>query len=139
MWKRGIHWFIEVSSIGTACKFCAHIQKPNTYKTLQAIFLKSAEPLRDVARAKIFLASATAAATTHIILSQLASHHWTKLIIGGTIFLITYLTTTPLIRAVNKSDIKNLKEILSDLRPLSHIFNLPLNTMEKLMLISQKA
>ena len=88
---------------------------------------------------KIFLASATAAAITHIILSQLSLHHWTKLIIGGTIFLITYLTTTPLVRAVNQTDIKNLREILSDLGPLSYIFNLPLNIMEKLVLISQKA
>ena len=87
---------------------------------------------------KIFLASATAAATTHIILSQLGSHHWIKLIIGGTIFLITYLTTTPLIRAVNQTDINNLREMLSDLGPLSHIFNLPLNIMEKLILTSQK-
>ena len=88
---------------------------------------------------KIFLASATAAAITYIILSQLSLHHWTKLIIGGTIFLITYLTTTPLVRAVNQTDIKNLREILSDLGPLSYIFNLPLNIMEKLVLISQKA
>ena len=88
---------------------------------------------------KIFLASATAAAITHITLSQLSSYDWIKLILGGTIFLITYLTAIPLTKAVNRSDINNLREMLSELGPFSRMFNLPLNVIEKLTSISQKA
>ncbi len=87
---------------------------------------------------KILAASATAAIVTQLILSQLHTLEWISLIIGGTIFLVTYLITAPLIRAVNTDDIKNLKQMLSELGPLSHLFNLPLNLIEKLTIVSQK-
>jgi len=64
--------------------------------------------------------------------------HSLKLIIAATTFLTTYTTTAPLIGAVNKTDIQNLKETLKELGPLSRIFNFPLNIIEKLLLISQK-
>ena len=87
---------------------------------------------------KIFAASATAAAITHTVLSQLGFNHWIKLTIGGTIFLITYCATTPLIRAVNKTDINNLREMLKELGPLRHLFSLPLDLIEKLIFTSRK-
>lgn len=87
---------------------------------------------------KILAASATAAIITYLILSQLHTHEWISLVIGGTIFSISYLITAPLMRAVNTDDIKNLKQMLSELGPLSHIFNIPLNLIEKLTKISQK-
>jgi len=58
--------------------------------------------------------------TAHTTLSQLSSQHWIKLVIGGTTFVAIYLITTPLTRAIDKSDINNLKE----LKPISHILNL---------------
>jgi len=42
-------------------------------------------------------------------------------------------------RAENRSYINNLREMLSELGPLSKLFNLPLNIIEKLVIISQKA
>jgi len=84
---------------------------------------------------KIFLASATAAAITYVTISQLTFHHWIKLVLGGTIFLATYFIAAPLVRAVDKNDINNLREMLSDLGPFSHLFNLPLNIIEKLLTI----
>ena len=90
-----------------------------------------------ISSTKIFLASAIAAAVTYVTASQLDLHYWIKLAIGGTIFLLIYLTTAPLIQAVNQTDINNLREVLSGLGPLSPIFNLPLTIMEKLVLISQ--
>ena len=89
--------------------------------------------------AKILLASTLAAAITYAVTPQLSLPNWLELIIGAAIFLTTYTTTAPLIGAVNKKDIQNLRETLKELGPLSRIFNFPLNIIEKLILISQKA
>ena len=88
--------------------------------------------------AKILAVSATAAIITQLTLSQLHTQEWISLIIGGTIFLVTYVIATPLMRAVDTDDIKNLKQMLSELGPLSHLFNLPLNLIEKLTIISHR-
>jgi O-antigen/teichoic acid export membrane protein len=82
--------------------------------------------------AKILLASAIAAAATYTVTSQLPTPDWAKLIIGTAVFLTICVTTTPLIGAINKTDVYNLREMLRELGPLSHIFDLPLNTIEKL-------
>ena len=87
---------------------------------------------------KILAASATAAIITQLVLSQLPTPDWISMIIGGTIFFGTYLIAAPLIRAVNTDDITNLKQMLSGLGPLSHLFNLPLNLIEKLTTTFQK-
>jgi O-antigen/teichoic acid export membrane protein len=87
---------------------------------------------------KILVASTTAAIITQLILSQLYTLEWISLIIGGTIFLVTYLIATPLMRAVDIDDIKNLRRMLSELGPISHLFNLPLNLIEKLTVLFQK-
>ncbi|PIX31912.1 hypothetical protein COZ60_01965, partial [Candidatus Bathyarchaeota archaeon CG_4_8_14_3_um_filter_42_8] len=87
--------------------------------------------------AKILLSSATAAAITYALTSQIAFSSWIKLIIGATIFLFTFLTITLSTRTINTSDINNLKEMLSELGPLSHLLNFLLNIIEKLTTIFQ--
>jgi O-antigen/teichoic acid export membrane protein len=86
---------------------------------------------------KILLSSGTAAVITYAILSQLSFSSWIKLIIGGTIFLFTFLISILLTKTINKSDINNLKEMTSELGPLSHILNSILNIIEKLTAIFQ--
>ena len=86
-----------------------------------------------VSSAKIFLASVIAAVVTYLLLSQLNYSYWIELITGGLSFLVVYLVTAPLIRAVDKKDVRHLREMLSDLGPLSYIFNIPLKIMEKLL------
>jgi len=88
-----------------------------------------------VSSIKIFLASATAAVITYVAISQLTFHHWIKLVLGGIIFLATYFIVAPVIRAIDENDVNNLREMLSDLGPFSHLFNLPLNIIEKLLTI----
>jgi len=83
--------------------------------------------------AKILLASTLAAAVTYAVTSQLSLPNWIKLIIGATIFLTIYTIAAPLIGAINKTDIQNLREMLTELGPISCLFNLPLNIIEKLM------
>ena len=86
-----------------------------------------------VSSAKIFLASGIAAVFTYLLLSQLNYNYWIELITGGLSFLVVYLVIAPLIRAVDKKDVRHLREMLSDLGPLSYIFNIPLKIMEKLL------
>ena len=50
----------------------------------------------------------------------------------GVVFLLVYLVAAPLIRAVNTKDVHSLREMLSGLGPLSHVFNIPLSVIEKL-------
>jgi O-antigen/teichoic acid export membrane protein len=87
--------------------------------------------------AKILLSSATAAAITYALTSQIAFSSWIKLIIGATIFLFTFLTITLSTRTINTYDINNLREMLSELGPLSHLLNFLLNIIEKLTTIFQ--
>ena len=88
-----------------------------------------------VSSTKIFLASVMAAVITYIIISQLNFHSWVELVVGGITFLMVYLVAAPLIRAVDENDINNLREMLSDLGPFSHLFQIPLNIIEKLLTI----
>jgi len=92
-----------------------------------------------VSSAKILLASTLAAAVTYTAVSQLNLPNWITLTIGALIFLPTYTITAPLVGAVNKTDIQNLRETLKELGPLTHLFNLPLDLIEKLIIIFQKA
>ncbi len=81
--------------------------------------------------AKIFVASAIAAATTYLSLNFLNTVEWLRLIIGGTVFLTVYITVAPSIRAIVQSDISNLRTMLSGLGLISTIANLPLDVAEK--------
>jgi stage V sporulation protein B len=87
---------------------------------------------------KIFLASALATIITYVIISQLNLPNWIKLTIGALIFLITYVTTIPLIGAIDKTDIQNLTEMLKELGLLSSLFELLLNIIEKLTRVGLK-
>jgi O-antigen/teichoic acid export membrane protein len=81
---------------------------------------------------KTLIASAVAVATA-LATAQLSHQNWTKLALGGTTFAATYLIVVPLIRAVDKKDINNLRQMLSDLKPVYPILNIPLTIIEKLL------
>jgi hypothetical protein len=86
-----------------------------------------------ISSTKILIASTTAAVITYIILSQLSFSSWIKLILGLTIFLPFFSITIILTRTINRSDINNLREMLSALGPLRRLFNSLLDLVEKLM------
>jgi hypothetical protein len=73
-----------------------------------------------------------AAGSTTLLLSQLNFGYWISLYAGGIFFLAVYLVMAPMIRAVDKTDIIRLKQMLSGLGPFSYVFNIPLEVMEKL-------
>ena len=88
---------------------------------------------------KILTASATAAIPTYIAATQLTLPNWLTLILGAAIYLITYMITAPLIGAINKKDIQNLQETLEGFGPLSYLLKIPLNLIERLIIIFQKS
>jgi stage V sporulation protein B len=91
------------------------------------------------ASAKIFLASVMAALVTYLILSQFNASNRVGWLLeafgGGIVFLVVYLVAAPLIRAVDKNDVKSLKGMLGGLGPFSYVFNIPLRIIEKLSTI----
>jgi uncharacterized membrane protein YagU involved in acid resistance len=80
-----------------------------------------------------------AAALTYTLVSLLNLANWITLIIGALIYLTAYLLTAPLIGAINKTDIQNLQETLEGFGPLSYILKIPLNLIERLIIIFQKS
>jgi O-antigen/teichoic acid export membrane protein len=89
--------------------------------------------------AKIFLASVIAAIVTYLLLSQFNANNRVEWLIeafgGGIAFLVVYLVAAPLIRAVDRNDVRSLREMLSGLGPFSYVFNIPLRITEKLLTI----
>ena len=83
--------------------------------------------------AKILLSSTVAATVTYAILSQLIFSSWIKLIIGLAIFLPAFLLSILLTRTFDRSDINNLREMTSELGPISNVLNPILNIFEKLV------
>jgi O-antigen/teichoic acid export membrane protein len=82
---------------------------------------------------KIFTASAIAAIATYLFLTFLNVADWIELAIGGTIFLVAYILTAPIIGAINQSDINNLRAMLSGLGIISKLINIPLALAERVM------
>jgi len=82
--------------------------------------------------AKILLASTMAAVVTYTTTYQPTIPDWVKLPIGAAVFLIIYAATVPLIGAITKTDIQNLRGMTKQLGPIFPLLNLPLNVMEKL-------
>ena len=80
-----------------------------------------------------------AATTTYAVISLLNLVNWITLILGALIYLTAYMITAPLIGAINKTDIQNLKETLDGFGPLSYILNIPLNLVERVIIIFQKS
>jgi len=88
---------------------------------------------------RILLASTLAATITYITTSQLTQTPLIVLIAGTLIFLATYTVAAPLMGAINKTDTQNLKETLEGFGSLSYILKIPLNLIERLIIIFQKS
>ena len=82
---------------------------------------------------RILISSAIAAIPAYLITTQLTQPDWLTLILGATIYLLTYIIIAPLIGAINKTDTQNLKEMTKTLGPLTPILTTPLNLIEQLI------
>jgi stage V sporulation protein B len=81
--------------------------------------------------AKIFLAAAIATMATYFSLNLFATAEWIKLLIGGTLFLIVYILTAPIIGAISQTDTQTLRTMFSGLGVISKLINIPLTLAEK--------
>ena len=81
---------------------------------------------------RILIASLASAALTYLLTQSLNLPNIILLILGAVTYTISYLVISPLIKAITKEDIKNLKEMLKALGPLGKILNIPLNIIEKI-------
>jgi O-antigen/teichoic acid export membrane protein len=87
---------------------------------------------------KILLSSATASAATYTIISIMPSSNLIKLIIGAIIFTVILVIVTLLTKAINRSDVNNMRDMLTELGPFQRLFNFLLNIIEKLMAALQR-
>lgn len=85
-----------------------------------------------ISSVRIFFASVASAAITYFATQILNLPNIITLILGATIYTISYLIISPLSKAITKEDTKNLKEMLKALGPLATILNIPLNIIEKI-------
>jgi len=91
-----------------------------------------------ISSVRILAASALSATITYVVISQLHITSWIELVIGTATFAITYFISAPLIGAVTKVDIQNLKETSKGLGPLYQLLRLPLHIIEKLTLLKNQ-
>ena len=71
--------------------------------------------------AKIILSSSVAAAAAYTLMSLLGFSSWIELVIGLAIFLLTFLLSILLTRAIDKSDMDNLKEMTRELGSINKV------------------
>ncbi|MEJ2242341.1 MAG: hypothetical protein P8Y18_09390, partial [Candidatus Bathyarchaeota archaeon] len=88
---------------------------------------------------RIMAASALSALLTFLSVNQLTTlSNWIALIIGVTIYILTFIIIAPILGAITKTDTANLKEMTKTLGPLKTILALPLNLIEYLIKKLQK-
>jgi len=88
--------------------------------------------------AKILAASSLASAATFLLLSVLNAADWIRLVSGVIVFLVLYLTTAPLIGAINQADVSNFRAMLSGLGIVSKLLEIPLKFIEKPLQMRKK-
>ena len=83
--------------------------------------------------AKILLSSSIAAALTYILINELGFSSLIRLIIGAVFFAFVFVATALFTQTINKSDIENLRGMVSGLGTIGKIINPVLNIIEKLL------
>ena len=83
--------------------------------------------------ARILLSSAITAALTYLIVAQLGFASWIRLGLGVIIFTLIFVPAILVTRTVTRSDIANLRSMISSLGPVGGIINNLLDIVEKIM------
>ncbi|MCW4030137.1 MAG: oligosaccharide flippase family protein [Candidatus Bathyarchaeota archaeon] len=79
---------------------------------------------------KILVSSLIASAVAYVFVTFVSLPYLLSLFGGLIIFLVTYLSTAPLLGAINETDIGNFKSMVSGLGALSKLFMVPLRYMQ---------
>jgi stage V sporulation protein B len=83
--------------------------------------------------AKILIASTLAGITVYAFLALFTFAYWILFVVGSFLFVGVYLISAPLLGAVSKTDIKNLRTMFSSLGIISKLLEIPLTIMEKIL------
>ena len=83
--------------------------------------------------AKILISSSVTAGITYFLVSQMAFSSWIQLILGVLIFVLVLIPALLFTRAFTRSDLNNLRIMVSELGPLGGIVVKILNLLEKIM------
>jgi len=86
-----------------------------------------------VSSVKILLSSAVAASLTYVLILELRFSSFILLILGVVFFIVVFLAATLLTRTISKSDIENLRGMISGLGSIGKIINKVLNILEKMV------
>ncbi|MCL2134570.1 MAG: oligosaccharide flippase family protein [Candidatus Bathyarchaeota archaeon] len=81
--------------------------------------------------AKIFTSSLIASIVAYVFVTVINASYPILLLTGALLFLVVYLIVTPLIGAINRVDIDNLKQMSSELGIISKIIKILLTFMQK--------
>jgi O-antigen/teichoic acid export membrane protein len=82
---------------------------------------------------KILLSSATASALTYTIILIIPFGNLIKLIIGAIIFTVSLIIVSLLMKTISRSDVSNLRDMLTELGHFRRLFDFLLNILERLM------
>jgi O-antigen/teichoic acid export membrane protein len=82
---------------------------------------------------KIFLSSGIAAIIVFLILAVLVEPSWVKLVIGSILYIGIFLIAAPLVKAINKTDINNMRIMFARAGLLYKILNIPLRIIENII------
>src|SRR4030067_2813156 len=82
---------------------------------------------------KILLCSAISATLTYTSVTQISLPSWMRLVLGVFVFLITFVITILLTSTIDKSDLTNMREMVSALGVLQRPVNFLLDLMERVM------
>ncbi len=82
--------------------------------------------------AKVFLSSTLSGVVTYLAISYIPLSSWLALVVGAVLFLTMYITVTPIIGAISKSDVNNLKQMVNGLGFVATLLGIPLKIMDRL-------
>lgn len=83
--------------------------------------------------AGILFSSTVAAVVTFILLSVFNSADWLRFVVGLLLFAAIYVFLTPLIGAINGTDVNNLRIMFSSLGALSKLLEIPLFLVDQIL------
>ncbi|MGD2066544.1 MAG: oligosaccharide flippase family protein, partial [Candidatus Bathyarchaeota archaeon] len=104
---------------------------PSTLLGLGWIFKKYRVSADLRSTAKVFASTAIVTGITYISLSFFNTAEWMRLMVGGIVFLVSYLIVAPFMGAIVKEDIHNLRALFSGMGFIVKIINLPFIIAEK--------
>ena len=88
-----------------------------------------------IASLKILLAAGLAGVASYLLITLLNNAAWIELTAGTLTLLTVYVLALALLRAVNETEIENLREVLQGLGPLTRLLDLLLKAFEKILSI----